>query len=182
MWEWLFQFIDPLERAGIPYAIVGSVASSLYGEPRSTNDVDVLVQLSRTDAAKLASAFSPDDFYVPPAEVIEIELSRSHGGHINVIAIETMIKADFYPLSAGETEWFSKRRELEIDGRKLWFATPETVIVNKLRFYREGGSEKHLRDIRGMLAASSDEIDRALIENTVAKLGLGEQWRKATSD
>jgi hypothetical protein len=44
MWDWLFQFIDPLERAQLPYAVLGSVASSLYGEPRATNDVDVVIQ------------------------------------------------------------------------------------------------------------------------------------------
>lgn len=181
-WEWLFEFLDPLERAGIAYAIVGSVASSVYGEPRATNDVDVLIQLARNDADKLAAAFSGERFYVPPPEVIEIELSRSHGGHINVIALETMTKADFYPLSHGEAEWFAQRRAIEVAGRKLWFATPEAVIVHKLRFHREGGSEKHLRDIRSMLAVSGEQIDRARIEDAVAKLGLAEQWRKVIGD
>jgi hypothetical protein len=182
MWGWLFQFIDPLEKAGIPYAIVGSVAASVYGEPRVTNGVDVLIQLSRADAGKLANAFSSDEFYVPPPEVIEIELSRSHGGHINIIALETMTKADFYPLSSAEALWFSRRRELEVAGRKLSFAIPEAVIVHKLRFYREGGSEKHLRDIRSMLAVSGDQIDQPLIEEAVAKLGLTQQWRAARAD
>lgn len=182
MWDWLFVFIEPLERAHIPYAIVGSVASSVYGEPRLTNDVDVLLQLNRQDATKLAAAFSSDDFYVPPPEVIEIEIARSHGGHVNIIALESMLKADFYPLSATEAAWFSKRREKEIAGRKLWFAIPEAVILHKLRFYREGGSEKHVRDIRSMLAVSGDVIDRALIERAVEDLGLGEQWRKASAE
>eukprot|EP01041_Mallomonas_annulata_P040321 gene40321-64193_t len=78
--------------AGIPYAIVGSVASSVYGEPRATNDVDLLIQLSRNDAAKLVHAFPTEQFYVPPAEVIAVELGRPHGGHINVIALESMTK------------------------------------------------------------------------------------------
>jgi hypothetical protein len=93
-----------------------------------------------------------------------------------------MTKADFYPLSSFETDWFARRRALEIDGRKLWFAAPETVILNKLRFYREGGSQKHLRDIRSMLAVSGDDIDRTLIERTVAELGLTKQWKKASTD
>jgi hypothetical protein len=88
MWDWLFQFIGPLERANVPYAIVGSVAASVYGEPRATNDVDLLIQLARADAGKLADAFPSEDFYVPPREVIEVELGRAHGGHINVIALE----------------------------------------------------------------------------------------------
>lgn len=78
---------------------------------------------------------------MPPAEVITVELGRAHGGHSNVIALESTTKADFYPLSSSEAEWFSRRRTLEIGGRKLWFAIPEAVILHKLRFYREGGSE-----------------------------------------
>ena len=87
-------------------------------------------------------AFPSEQFYVPPAEVIAVELGRPHGGHINVIALESMTKADFYPLSSSEAEWFSRRRTRAIGGRKLWFEIPEPVILHQLRFYREGGSEK----------------------------------------
>jgi hypothetical protein len=90
-----------------------------------------------------------------------------------------MMKADFYPLSTWETAWFGDRRQREVAGRTIWFARPEAVIVHKLRFYREGSSDKHLRDIRGMLAVSGDVIDRPLIEHAVAELGLEAQWRAA---
>ena len=179
MWDWLFQFVEPLERAGVPYAIVGSVASSVYGEPRATNDVDLVIQLAPADAAKLADAFPAAAFYVPPREVIAVELARTHGGHVNVIALETMTKADFYPLSAAEVPWFADRRPLEIAGRTLWFARPEAVIVHKLRFFREGGGERHLRDIRGMLAVSGDRIDRELVTRACDELNLAEYWRRA---
>lgn len=176
MWDWLFQFVEPLDRAGISYAIVGSVASSVYGEPRATNGVDLLIQLSRAEAGRLAGAFPEAAFYVPPREIIEVELGRSHGGHINVMALETMMKADFYPVSPAEAEWFARRRALEVAGRTVWFAIPEAVIVHKLRFFREGGGERHLRDIRGMLAAG--EVDRALIDQAVQALALEAQWRR----
>jgi hypothetical protein len=179
MWDWLFQFVEPIERAGVPYAIVGSVASSVYGEPRATNDVDLLIQLSRADAGKLVDAFPATEFCVPPREVIEIELGRSHGGHVNVIALDTMMKADFYPASAAEAVWFARRRALDVGGRTLWFAIPEAVIIHKLRFFREGGGEKHLRDIRSMLAASGNEIDRTLIEQAVVELNLAREWTEA---
>lgn len=180
MENWLFQLLSPLEDARIPYAVVGSVASSVYGEPRATNDVDVLIQLSPDDAARLSQAFPAGEFYVPPPEIIAIELGRSSGGHINIIALETMAKADVYPLSPGETDWFARRRRLVIEGRDVWFAIPEAVILHKLRFYREGGSDKHLRDIRGMLAVSGDEIDRAILESRIAELGLDDFWRRVS--
>jgi hypothetical protein len=178
MWEWLLQFTGPLERAGIPYSIVGSVAASVYGEPRATNDVDLLIQIAPADAARLAGLFPSELFYVPPAEVIAAELNRSRNGHINLIALETMMKADLYPLTEADTAWFARRRPLPIGGHTLWFARPEAVILHKLRFHQEGGSEKHLRDIRGMLAVSGPEIDRPALEADIARLGLGEAWRQ----
>ena len=63
MWDWLFQFLDPLERHGIPYALVGSVASSIYGEPRATNDVDLVIQIGTGDVKRLLAAFPADRFY-----------------------------------------------------------------------------------------------------------------------
>jgi len=57
------------------------------------------------------------------------------------------------------------------------FAPPEYVIVRKLEFYREGGSEKHLRDIRSMLAISAEQIDRAALDEWIQRLGLQTEWR-----
>ena len=141
MWDWLFQFIDPLERSKEPYAIVGSVAASLYGEPRATNDVDLVIQVEPADAKRLIQAFPSDQFYVPPEEVMLIEFARALGGPLNVIALESMTNADLYPLASGEQEWFSLRRPLEVSGRTVWFAAPEAVILHKRRYLRDGGGE-----------------------------------------
>jgi hypothetical protein len=182
MWDWLFQFIDPLERAKVPYAVVGSVASSFYGEPRATNDVDVVIQVAPADAGRLVQAFPVDRFYVPPEEVMLIEFARACGGHLNVIALEAMAKADLYPLSGGEQEWFSRRRAIEISGRTVWFAAPEAVILHKLRYFRDGGGEKHLRDIRGMLAVSGDTISLPALDKACGKAGLAAEWARAKTE
>jgi hypothetical protein len=162
MWDWLFQFIDPLEQAAIPYAIVGSIASSVYGEPRATNDLDLVVQLSLRDAERLVGAFPGERFYVPPVEVVAAELARSHGAHINVIALDSMVKLDVYPLPATQSGWFEKRRSLEIAGRNLWFAAPEVVILHKLIFYREGGGGRGGASSRGRWTEDGGRIDRFL--------------------
>lgn len=179
MWDWLFQFLDPLESAGVPYAIVGSVASSVYGEPRATNDVDLVLQCEPADAARLARAFPAERFYLPPEEVIVVELNRPAGGHLNVIALDSMTKADLYPLVARDAGWFARRRRLEVAGRAVWFAAPEVVILHKLRFFREGGGEKHLLDIRGILAVSAAELDRPALDEDVARRGLNAEWLRA---
>lgn len=172
MWDWLFQFIEPLERSAIPYALVGSVASSIYGEPRATNDVDLVIQVGVEDAQRLTAAFSPDRFYVPPAEVVLVELARAHGAHLNVIALESMTKADLYPLPVGQQEWFRRRRALAIGEKQVWLAAPEVVILHKLLFLREGGGEKHLRDVRVMMATLGAELDRSWLQTEAARLGL----------
>lgn len=172
MWEWLFQFIDPLDRHGIPYSLVGSVASSIYGEPRATNDVDLVVHLRADDAGRVVRAFPSDRFYVPPEEVLQVEIARAHGAHFNVISLEGMTKADFYPLAERQQGWFARRRSLAVAGRHLWVAAPEVVILHKLLFYRDGGGEKHLRDIRAMRAQLGDQLDHPWLETELRGLGL----------
>ncbi|SDR65542.1 hypothetical protein [Opitutus sp. GAS368] len=172
MWDWLFQFIDPLERAGIPYALVGSVASSIYGEPRATNDLDVVIQIGANDAPRLLAAFPEKTFYVPPLDTIQTEAGRAHGAHLNVIALEGMTKADLYPLPADQRTWFERRRSIEVAGRKVWVAAPEAIILHKLLFHRESGGEKHLRDVRAMLATLGAELDRPWLDRELVRLGL----------
>ncbi len=172
MWDWLFQFIDPLERSAIPYALVGSVASSIYGEPRATNDLDAVIQIETNDAPRLIAAFSSDRFYVPPEAVVLAEIGRAHGAHLNVIALDSMTKADLYPLPAGQQDWFRRRRALPVGERRVWLAAPEVVILHKLLFYREGGGEKHLRDVRVMMATLGAELDRPWLQAEAARLGL----------
>jgi hypothetical protein len=172
MWQWLFQFLEPLEAADIDYAIVGSVASSIYGEPRATNDIDLVIQLRTEDAGKLVRAFDENQFYVPPEEVIRVELARSAGAHLNVIALDDMTKADLYPLPVHQQLWFERRKKVEVAGRSIWLAAPEVVILHKLIFHRAGGGERHLRDIQAMQAASRATIDGAWLHEEAKKLGL----------
>lgn len=172
MWDWLFQFIDPLEKAGIPYALVGSVASSIYGEPRATNDLDVVIQIGPEDAERLVAVFPEDEFYVPPVEVVRTEAGRRYGSHLNVIARAGMTKADLYPLPHEQRHWFERRRVLKVGDREICVAAPEAVILHKLLFHRESGGEKHLRDVRAMLATQGASIDHPWLKRELDLLGL----------
>lgn len=171
-------FVAPLHRADIAYFIVGSVASIQYGEPRFTADVDLAVSLQPTDCRTLEALFPSPAFYCPPIEVMTVECQRQERGHFNIIEIATGLKAVIYPCRTQPlfTWAMANRRQLEIDGMDFWFAPPEYVIVWKLLFHREGGSEKHLRDISSMLATSSDLIDRAFLEEAIRELGLEKSW------
>jgi hypothetical protein len=176
--EPLAPFVDPLERSGLPYCITGSVASSVYGEPRLTADIDIVLLLRVEDIAVLRATFLDESYYVPPEETLRLELARTSRGMFNLIHHASSFKADVYlagrdPLHA----WALKnRRRIDLEGSAAWIAPPEYVILRKLEFLREGGSDKHQRDIRFMLAATA--LDRAFLEGEVKRLGLQEQLRR----
>ncbi|MGB2590180.1 MAG: hypothetical protein WBG02_02350 [Candidatus Acidiferrum sp.] len=173
-------FTQRLNALGALYMVSGSVAVIIYGEPRLTHDVDLIVVLDRAHIPRLFEIFPPAEFYCPPIEVIEVEAAREQRGHFNIIHHETGFKADVYlsgrdPLHA----WgLARARRLEVEGQVVVVAPPEYVIVRKLEYYREGGSEKHLRDICSMLDTSPEAMHRAELEQQIAARGLQEAWRQ----
>jgi hypothetical protein len=174
-------FVRPLQSAGIDYMISGSLASMYFGEPRLTLDVDLVVHLEQADLPKLPVLFPEDTYYLPPEEVLQVELRRTNRGHFNVIHHDTGMKADCYP-SRSHPYWgwaWANRRCEKSEQGEVWYAPPEYVILWKLEFWREGGGDKHLRDIRGMLAVSGDSMDREFMTESTTTLGLTEWWNRA---
>ncbi len=171
-------FVRPLNRLGVRYIVSGSVAAILYGEPRLTHDVDFVVLLRSEDIRRLQEVFPSPAFYVPPDDVIAVEVAREQRGHFNVIHSDTGFKADFYTAGRDELHaWaFRNTRTVEFRGEPVVVAPPEYVIVRKLEYYREGRSEKHLRDVRAMLAVSADILDRAALDEWISRRGLGPEW------
>jgi hypothetical protein len=174
-------FAPGLNQAGVRWMAVGSIASNAYGEFRTTNDVDLIVTMEPTQAEEIAAAFPLDEFYCPPADVIRLEASRPARGHFNLIHHETAFKADVYMAKPDPfQEWaLQHRRYIALGPVSVWIAPPEFVIIGKLEFFREGGSEKHLRDIRGMLAAT--DVDLVLLQKEIAQRQLDDQWQRAQS-
>jgi predicted N-acetyltransferase YhbS len=162
-------FVHPLNRLEFRYLVTGGVASMLYGEPRVTHDIALVVFLRPADIARLGEAYPDSDFYVPPAEVIAAELARERGGQFNIIHDASGLKADFYLPRRDEFQaWaFRNVRQYAIGGQLVRLAPPEYVIVSKLEFSRDGRSEKHLRDIRAMLSISGDLLDRPALEDWI---------------
>jgi hypothetical protein len=171
-------FLVALEDLGVPYMVTGAVASIVYGSPRVTHDIDLVVLIDAGRAQAFADAFEPAQFYCPPIEVIRFESKRAARGHFNVIHHETGFKADFYLMGKDPMHrWgMSRRRRIQIGGESFWIAPPEYVILRKLEYYREGGSQKHLDDIIGILDISSEEVHIPLILEKVVNLGLQTQW------
>lgn len=171
-------FLLPLDRLGVPYMATGGYAAIVYGEPRLTTDVDVVVALGPREVAAVHAAFDVEDYYVPPIEVMAEECQRPAYGHFNLIHTETGLRADVYAAGdeATNAEALALRRRVDAGAGGVWVAPPEYVIAHKLRYRREGGSDKHVRDVRAMLAVSGEMIDRALLAVLVARLGVRRQW------
>jgi hypothetical protein len=141
-----------------------------------------VVFLRAKDASQLAAIFPAPTFYVPPDAVITQEMSRDRRGHFNLIHADSGLKADFYTAGRDELHFwaYSHARTYPIGATTITLAPPEYVILRKLEFHREGGSEKHLRDIRAMLAISGEELDRAALFDWLTRLGLEQEWRQVT--
>jgi len=177
---WIELFVLRLEALGLPYMVTGSVASMIYGEPRLTLDLDLVVELEIERAGAFLAAFPEAEFYRPPLEVVRLECSRDSHGHFNLIHHETGMKADLYPARGALHRWgLAHRRRIPFGSAQLSLAPPEYVILRKLEFWREGGSEKHLRDVRAMLATDLP-LDRSFLDTELRWRGLEDAWRHVT--
>ncbi len=170
-----------LEGAEIPYAVVGSFASGVWGEPRMTRDVDVVVQLDPRHVDALIALFPAPNYYVSRTAIEEaICFERP----FNVIHPASANKIDF--MVVGRNSWamaqIARRRRIQfLPDLEGFVAAPDDVILGKLVYFQEGGSDKHLRDIAGILKRSSALVDRAYLEQAAHKLGVAEIWKDVES-
>lgn len=161
--------------------ITGAAASIIYGEPRLTNDLDLVLKLKKADVDNLMQAFPLEEFYCPPEEVVILEMGRPARGHFNLIHHESGFRADVY-LAGKDTlhHWgLANRKPVQVEDQAVWVAPVEYVILRKLEYYREGRSEKHLRDIAGILEVSGTPLNAAWLEERIAERQLQEEWQAA---
>ena len=150
-YELLEHIVRLLEGLQIPYLVTGSVAAMAYGEPRLTNDIDIVAAVEERHVPQLIAAFPSDVYYIDQA----------------------MIRRD----TAFDASRFSRTRRIHpAETYEANFAAPEDVIIKKMEYYKAGGSDKHLRDITGILKISGDEVDKSYILAWAARLGLDEIW------
>ena len=174
----LAPFLEPLERLGLPYCVTGSVAASVYGEPRLTADIDIVLLLKAADIGALRGAFQESAYYLPPDEMLRLQAARCSRGTFNMIHHASQFKAVIYVASHDPLHLWAleHRRRVTLEGGGAWIAPPEYVVLRKLEYFREGGQDKHLRDIRYIVAATA--LDRAFLDSEIARLGLTEQWSR----
>ena len=174
----LLQFVvECLEKLKIRYLITGSIASMAYGEPRLTNDIDIVADMDQNHAQKVKDCFPEADFYL---EIESIKKAVRQRHQFNIIHPSSGLKIDIMiPDQDGfNRSRFARTKRLNIsETRTAEFAAPEDVIIKKLEYYQEGGSDKHLRDIAGMMKISEALIDVAYLDDWTEKLGLSALWK-----
>lgn len=152
--------------------LTGSAASSFWGEPRSTHDIDLVVALPVGTAPLLVKAFPDERYHLDAAPIREAILS---GGMFNLVDSELGDKVDFWILTA-ET-WdvvrFDRRRRMPFDGFEIWVSSPEDTILAKLWWARlSGGSARQIQDAVGVLAVQSGALDEQYLDSWAAHLGV----------
>ena len=173
--------VSVIETLGLRYFVTGSTVTIFYGEPRFTNDIDIVIDLPDNRVAEFCRQFPDDDFYVNEPAAHDAVRSKSQ---FNIIHPTSGLKVDvIVPVSTPFNQSrFSRVRTVHAAADfDACFASPEDAIIKKLEYYSEGGPEKHLRDIAGVLKTSAEEIDTAYIARWAKEMGLDDVWTAVRS-
>jgi hypothetical protein len=174
--ELLERIAGILENLHIPYLVTGSVAAMAFGEPRMTNDIDIVAAVGYEHVGGLMAAFPEEEFYISEDAIRD---AVRHQTQFNIIHPASGMKIDI--IIRKKTRFndsrFSRIRRIKAgENFETNFAAPEDIILMKMQYYRDGGSEKHLRDISGILKISGPEIDKDYIALWAERLNLMDIW------
>lgn len=170
--------ISALDQAGIPYMVVGSFASNLYGNGRGTQDIDIVIAANPAQIRAFLSAFPVSQYYFDVEAALEAYSQKSM---FNILDMERGWKIDliFQKPGAFHQQAFLRRTATQIDGIGVFALTPEDVIISKLEWAKMGESSLQIEDVAGVLKVQQEKLDLPYIEKWVNELGLASQWAHA---
>ncbi len=155
--------------------VVGSFASSAHGIPRATKDIDIVIAPTRDQLPLLIEQFPASAYHAVLEEAV---FAFEHHSLFNVTDYSTGWRVDF--IIAKDSDFsvteLSRRRELELAGVRLFVASPEDVVVAKLDWAKQGGSERQIEDVATIISTQGADLDRQYIEEWVQLLSLHTQW------
>lgn len=163
--------IKKLNSNNIPYMVSGSVAMIYYSIPRMTRDIDIVIKIG--DIEDFYSAFK-DEYY---ADIRTIQDAVKNRSMFNIIHLRQAIKIDF--IIRKDTEYrkieFERRKQVEIDGFKVFIVTIEDLIISKLLWSKDSRSDFQINDIKNLL---KEKIEVKYLENWVDRLGVTDFYRE----
>lgn len=163
-----------LEAAGIPYMITGSTASSLQGNPRTTHDIDIVIDPGLGHVKALVDAFPGPRFYADEDSIRDAIRTRFM---FNVLDNDSGDKLDFWVLKPGDFDRvaFDRRYQETAFGVALALPQPEDTILRKLRWARDsGGSEKQMADCVGVYEVNYTNLDHDYLRLWAERLGVAD--------
>lgn len=174
--ELLQQLSRVMQRLGVAYMVTGSQATIAYGEPRFTNDVDVIVDLSLDNIEQFCDCFPAPEYYLSRAAAREAVEQR---GMFNVIHPSSGLKIDvIIPEPGGfDQQRLGRAADVRLEqGFTVRMTSPEDIILKKLQLTLLGGGERHLQDVTGILKVSWARLDVPYIETNAEPLGVRQLW------
>ncbi len=162
------EFIDALEKIAdilnklkIPYAITGGVAVTVWGRARYTADIDIVIDISSQKLEQLINALLGIEkgIYLDISPDISIETIKQQGG-FNLIHSQSGIKADFVIKGSDEFSQLEIKRAVKknFHNQKIYFISPEDLILIKLLWHKDSGSTRHLEDAESILKITKVDL------------------------
>ena len=167
-----------LDQAGITYMLAGSFASTYYGTPRTTQDIDLVILATPGQLRTFASLLPGDEYYIDLDAALSAHRRESM---FNVIDLATGWKIDLIPRKARafSEEEFRRRKPVNLQNIALFVASAEDVVVSKLEWAKLARSQRHIEDVAGILKMRWDSLDHAYLKKWITQLGLNAEWNAA---
>ena len=175
--------LDTLKAAGVEYLIGGAIAEWAWGEPRATQDLDLVINLPIEAVVRFSKELEKRNMLVPADIILDAMMEDRADIPLNAIHMYSGLKADLYLMRDGDALRQSafQRRVLVDYGPpigKVYIHSAEDLILYKLMYLGLSGQPKHARDIAAILRAKKNQLEFGYIEEWVAQLGLGSVWKE----
>lgn len=179
--EFLAALSKILEEKKRPYYVTGGFAVSVWGRPRATFDIDIVMMIRGEDVPTVASALRTlgKDMYVDE-QMMKAEIRKQ--GEFNIIHPESGLKVDFWVLKedAFSKSCLARRVAKVIRGQKVYFISPEDLVLSKLQWYARTESSRHLEDVESVFKIFGEQLDRKYLKEWAKKLGVLETLNQFT--
>jgi len=161
-----------LNKNSINYVIVGGFAVLFYGNPRTTMDIDYVIELADENITELIQFLEQNGFH---ADEYDMRTAFKEKSHCTVEDKETLFRLDIKGVYGDMDERALRNKRLvKLDGSSVWIASPENTILNKLVFARE----QDIKDALGILVRQYDSLDKVYLEETAKKIGVYDMLRE----